>query len=77
MQSPIITTFLEPDDPAYDFDAFHAALKKRGCAIYPGKLAEANAFRIGSVGQLFAEDIEVLLGAVEESLAELGITPRR
>ena len=72
-QSPIITTFLEPDHPNYDFDQLHAALKRRGCAIYPGKLASGAAFRVGSVGQLFREDIETLLAAMKGSLTELGI----
>ena len=72
-QSPIITTFLDPTHPNYDFDALHGALKKRGCAIYPGKLSGGDAFRVGSVGQLFIEDIEHMLAAMEESLAELGI----
>ena len=31
------------------------------------------AFRVGSVGQLFLKDVEALLTAMEESLAELGI----
>ncbi len=72
-QSPIITTFLDPTHPNYDFEALHDALKKRGCAIYPGKLSQGDAFRIGSVGQLFPEDIEHLLTSMEESLVELGI----
>jgi len=72
-QSPILTTFREPESERYSFELFHAALKTRGCAIYPGKLEDTRAFRIGSVGDLTQEDAETLLRAVAQVCAELGI----
>ncbi len=73
-QSPIITTFHDPADPAFSFEAFHDALKARGCAIYPGKIGGTDAFRVGSVGHIDRGDIEALLVAVAETIDELGIT---
>ena len=39
-----------PDDPAWDFDAFYKGLEARGAVIYPGKLTNAECFRLGSIG---------------------------
>jgi 2-aminoethylphosphonate-pyruvate transaminase len=41
-----------PDDPAWDFDAFYKGLEARGAVIYPGKLTDAECFRLGSIGVL-------------------------
>ena len=73
VQGPIITTFHEPDDPAFDFRRFYELLAERDCVIYPGKLSEAACFRIGSVGRLDADDVRALLAAVAEALDVLGV----
>jgi 2-aminoethylphosphonate-pyruvate transaminase len=73
-QGPIITTFLYPDDPAFDFAAFYGALSERGFAIYPGKLSDADCFRIGTIGQIAPDDVERLLEAIGEALDEMRIT---
>ena len=39
-----------PDDPAWDFNAFYKGLEARGAVIYPGKLTDAECFRLGSIG---------------------------
>jgi len=62
-QSPIITSFLYPD-PAFDFQAFYEALKRKGYVIYPGKISKAPTFRIGNIGDVHTNDIEGLLRAV-------------
>jgi len=36
--------------------------------IYPGKLTEAETFRIGNIGDVFPSDMEDLLVAVKESM---------
>ncbi len=41
--------------------------------IYPGKLTQAPSFRIGTIGRIAADDIERLLGAIADFLAERGI----
>jgi len=64
--SPIITSFLSPDSPAYSFNSFYQALKARGFVIYPGKVTGADTFRIGNIGHVFAQDMERLLDAVRQ-----------
>ena len=33
-------------------------IKDRGYAIYPGKVTDIDTFRIGNIGEIYAEDIE-------------------
>ena len=35
-------------------------VKDRGYAIYPGKVTEAETFRIGNIGEIYPDDIEKL-----------------
>ncbi|THB64788.1 MAG: 2-aminoethylphosphonate--pyruvate transaminase [Desulfovibrio sp.] len=67
-QSPIITSFSNPDHPDYDFMRFYGLLKERGFVIYPGKVTGANTFRIGNIGHVFPQDMRSLIGAVAESM---------
>jgi 2-aminoethylphosphonate-pyruvate transaminase len=71
VQSPIITSFLFPDDPQFTFDAFYRKLSDKGFIIYPGKISNANTFRIGSIGRVFEADIRSLLAGVAESVREM------
>jgi 2-aminoethylphosphonate-pyruvate transaminase len=73
LQSPFITSFHLPDDPGFRFSALYQALKRRRFVIYPGKVSDAETFRVGSIGHVFPEDIDLLVRAFEESVAELGI----
>ena len=65
--SPIITSFLSPKHPDYSFKQFYASLKSRGFVIYPGKVSDADCFRIGNIGEVYADDIERLLKAIAQS----------
>lgn len=67
-RSPIVTTFLGPAHPAYDFPQFYAALKKRGFVIYPGKVTSLDTFRIGTIGDVRPADIRRLVAAVKASM---------
>jgi 2-aminoethylphosphonate-pyruvate transaminase len=69
----VITTFLYPDHPRFDFPAFYARLSAKGQVIYPGKLTQVDGFRIGTIGRLFPADVAALLAAVRQSLTEMGI----
>ena len=42
--------------------------------IYPGKVTEADCFRIGNIGDLHAEDMENLLGAIQKVCADMNIS---
>jgi 2-aminoethylphosphonate-pyruvate transaminase len=68
LQSHIITSFYPPQVATYDFKRFYQNLKDRGFVIYPGKLTEAETFRIGNIGDIFPEDMRQLLVAVEASM---------
>jgi 2-aminoethylphosphonate-pyruvate transaminase len=70
-QSPIITALLYPDDPNFGFRPFYDALKARRFVIYPGKVSQAQTFRIGTIGHVFPEDIQSLLQNVREVLSEM------
>jgi 2-aminoethylphosphonate-pyruvate transaminase len=71
VQSYIITSFYYPDDPKFDFDSFYRKLSDKGFIIYPGKISQANTFRIGSIGRLFEADIHSLLAAIGETVEEM------
>jgi len=67
-QSPIITAFLSPENPEYEFVSFYDTLKKNGFVIYPGKVTDHDTFRIGNIGDIQPADMECLLGAIEQSM---------
>ena len=72
-QSHIITSFRYPDLTSFTFEEFYEKLGQRGLVIYPGKLTDADTFRIGNIGQIFPHDIRRLLGAIRESLQEMNV----
>ena len=61
LQSPIITSFLEPAAAGYSFPRFYADLKAGGFVIYPGKVSRANTFRIGTIGDVNPATINSLI----------------
>jgi 2-aminoethylphosphonate-pyruvate transaminase len=64
--SPMITAFCDPESPRFGFPEFYARLKARGFVIYPGKVTKVNTFRIGTIGEVYPDDIRRLLSAIEE-----------
>lgn len=66
-QSPFITSFYYPENGSFSFQTFYERLKQAGFVIYPGKISQADTFRIGNIGEVYPEDIERLLAAVEEN----------
>lgn len=70
-QGYIITSFRYPTDTAFDFEEFYRCLNDRGYAIYPGKVSNADCFRIGHIGRLFETDMQNLLAAVRDVKAEM------
>ncbi len=73
IQGHIITSFLYPDTPAFNFERFYQQLNQRGFVIYPGKLSKTDAFRIGNIGQIFPVDVKSLLEAIKDVLQEEGV----
>lgn len=63
--SPIITTFCYFDSKNFSFKAMYEYLKFHGFVIYPGKLSNADTFRIGNIGDLNVSDIQRLLKSIK------------
>ncbi|NJI07891.1 2-aminoethylphosphonate--pyruvate transaminase [Aeromonas veronii] len=63
-QSPIITAFYSPAHPDYRFADFYQRLKAQGFVIYPGKVSQADCFRIGNIGDVTPERMRDLLAAM-------------
>ncbi|MFM5296320.1 2-aminoethylphosphonate--pyruvate transaminase [Aeromonas veronii] len=63
-QSPIITAFYSPAHPDYCFADFYQRLKAQGFVIYPGKVSQADCFRIGNIGDVTPELVRDLLAAM-------------
>jgi len=72
-QSCIITSFRYPKHPNFDFSRFYQHLSQRGFVIYPGKVSDADCFRIGTIGHIFPEDLKALVAAVRQTLNDMRI----
>ncbi|EOX1814510.1 2-aminoethylphosphonate--pyruvate transaminase [Vibrio cholerae] len=66
LHSPIITSFYSPEDSDYQFAEFYQRLKQHGFVIYPGKVSHADCFRIGNIGEVYPQDIDRLLCAIQQ-----------
>ena len=72
-QSHIITSFRFPAHPRFDFSAFYDRLSELGFVIYPGKVSNADCFRIGTIGHIFPQDIRALIAAIRRVLTEMNV----
>jgi 2-aminoethylphosphonate-pyruvate transaminase len=72
-QGYIITSFLYPEDPNFSFEVFYESLNQKNYVIYPGKVTDANCFRIGNIGRIFETDIKALLNAIRQTIADMGV----
>ncbi|MGF1750052.1 2-aminoethylphosphonate--pyruvate transaminase [Vibrio cionasavignyae] len=68
LHSPIITSFYSPKHSDYQFKEFYNRLKAQGFVIYPGKVSNADCFRIGNIGDVHPADISRLITAVKSSM---------
>jgi len=75
-QGYIITSFRYPKHPNFDFNRFYEALNEKDFVIYPGKVSNADCFRIGNIGRIFESDVRNLLAAIRETLADMEINLR-
>ena len=76
-QSHIISSFRYLKQPGFDFKRFYHLLSDKGFVIYPGKLTDADSFRIGTIGHIFPADVQALLVAIQRALEEMRISRPR
>jgi len=76
-QSCIITSFRYPAHPNFDFREFYQRLSEQGLVIYPGKVSDADCFRIGTIGNLFPDDMRTLVAAIRRTLETMQIDSPR
>ena len=72
-QGTIITSFHCPDHPDFSFEEFYRRLNEHNYVIYPGKVGNADCFRIGNIGRILPADIQGLLAAIRRVLEEMKI----
>jgi 2-aminoethylphosphonate-pyruvate transaminase len=72
-QGYIITSFLYPNHANFSFEEFYRRLNEKDCVIYPGKVSNAECFRIGNIGRIFETDVHNLLAAIRRTLAEMKV----
>lgn len=65
IQSPIITSFLYPNKD-FNFKNFYLKAKEQGFVLYPGKISEADTFRIGNIGEVYPDDMYRLIEVIEK-----------
>lgn len=65
-QGPIITTFFYPENCKFTFAKMYGYLKDHGYVIYPGKLTDAETFRLGNIGEIYMDDVEKILGIFKD-----------
>ena len=73
-QSHVITAFRYPSDEGFNFEEFYRRLAEKGLIIYPGKVSQADCFRIGTIGRISPDDVRRLVSAVADVLREMGVT---
>jgi 2-aminoethylphosphonate-pyruvate transaminase len=73
-RSPVITSFLYPENNWFEFGTFYDKMKSRRFVLYPGKVSNAECFRVGTIGHVFPDDITSLIENVGEVLKEMSQT---
>jgi 2-aminoethylphosphonate-pyruvate transaminase len=70
-QSRLITAIVEPDSPKYSFESLHDLARAHAFTIYPGKLSDANTFRIANIGDIKPEEMTRFVKVLEEYMSDL------
>src|SRR5437763_2977578 len=73
IQAPIIVTFHAPPDTRYTFREFYDRVRDKGFILYPGKLTQAETFRVGCIGAIGPDEMRHAVHAIRDTLAEMGI----
>jgi 2-aminoethylphosphonate-pyruvate transaminase len=70
-QSKLITAIIDPSSPHYSFETLHDHARRQGFTIYPGKLSEANTFRIANIGNIQPDEMTAFTRVLEAYLRTL------
>jgi len=71
LQGYIITSYRYPTDSNWNFEEFYSRLNEMNFVIYPGKVSNADCFRIGHIGRVFPEDTKKLGAAIVQVCKEM------
>ncbi len=72
-QGNIIVSFYYPDHPNFSFEKFYNYLNERDYVIYPGKVAQADLFRLATCGRLFKNDMLNIIAVIKETMEATGV----
>ncbi|MBF0543336.1 MAG: 2-aminoethylphosphonate--pyruvate transaminase [Candidatus Riflebacteria bacterium] len=73
-ESHILTTFIEPDHPNYDFKKLHDLLFEREFTIYPGKIGKMKTLRLANLGAIDFRDIENFLKELKDVMFQMNLS---
>ena len=76
IQAPIIVTILAPDHGNYEFKRFYNQVRDKGFVLYPGKLTQAETFRVGCIGAIGADEMRQAVHAIADALQGMGIATK-
>ncbi len=72
-RSHIISAYRYPEHAAWNFERFYRELSAEGYVIYPGKVSNADCFRIGTIGDLHPPQFEALCDAMARALQRMDV----
>jgi 2-aminoethylphosphonate-pyruvate transaminase len=72
-QSKLITAIVEPETAEYNFETLHDIGREHSFTIYPGKLSDANTFRIANIGDIQPEEMKAFTVVMEEYFSKMKI----
>jgi 2-aminoethylphosphonate-pyruvate transaminase len=73
LQGPICVNVHAPDDPAWDLQKFVSALKSRGVVISNFYNTSLPSFRVGCIGAVTPDDMELAVKMIEVAMNDIGV----
>ncbi len=72
-QSGLVVTVKYPQDAAWNFNKIHDYCYEKGFTIYPGKIDDAETFRLCALGAIDEEDIARFFQVFRDGLRKMGV----
>lgn len=73
-QSGLVVSVLYPDDENWNFTKIHDYCYERGFTIYPGKISDADTFRLCALGAIDEQDILDFFEVFREALIHYSVS---